>query len=79
MADHLSHTLLFVSSDVPDSMKQSEDKPAISLVGMSCNSDGGWNYIASQVGDDGLSPVPTIRTNDAIPYYCEREAQCSVH
>jgi len=79
MADHPSHTLLFVSSDVPDSMRQSEDKPAISLVGMSCNSDGGCNSIASQVGDDGLSPVSIIRTTDAIPYYSEREAQCSVH
>jgi hypothetical protein len=54
MADDPSHTLLFVPSDVPDSMRQSEDKPAISQVGMSCNSDGGGNSITSQFGDDGL-------------------------
>jgi len=65
MADDPSHTLLCVPSDVRDSMRQSEDKPAISQVGMSCNSDGGGcNSIASQVGDDGLSPVSITRTND---------------
>jgi len=64
MADDPSHKLLIVPSDVPDSMRQSEDKPAISQVGMSCNSDGGCNSIASQVGDDGMSPVSITRTND---------------
>jgi hypothetical protein len=63
MADDPSHTLLFVPSDVPDSMRQSEDKPAISQVGMSSNSEGGCNSIASQVRDDGLSPVSITRTN----------------
>jgi len=46
MADHPSHTLLFVPSDVRDSMSQSDDKPPISPVGLSCNSDGGCNSIA---------------------------------
>jgi len=75
MADDSSHTLLFVPSDVPDSMRQSEDKPAISQVVMSCNSDGGCNSIASQVGDDSLSPVSITRTNDMRTTAKER---CSV-
>jgi len=64
MADDPSHRLLFMPSDVRDSMRQSEDKPAISQVGTSRNSDGGCNSIASHVGDDGLSPVSITRTND---------------
>jgi len=64
MVDDLSPTLLFVPSDVSDCMRQSEDKPAISQVGMSCLSDGGCNSVASQVGDDGLSLVSISRAND---------------
>jgi hypothetical protein len=64
MAHDPSHMLLFVSLDVPDSMRQSEDKPAISQVGMSCNSDGGCNSIVCKVGGDGLSAVSINRTND---------------
>jgi hypothetical protein len=64
MANDSSHTPLFVPSNVPDSMRQCQNKPAISQVGMSCNSDGVCNSIASQVGDDDLSPVSITRTND---------------
>jgi hypothetical protein len=64
MADHPSHTLLFVTSDVPDSTRQFEEKQAISQVEMRGNSDGGCNSITSQAGEDGLSPVFITRTNN---------------
>jgi len=78
MTDDPSHTLLFVPSDVPDRMRQSEHQPAISQVGMSCNSDGGSNSIASQVGDNGLSPVSITRTNDTQTTVKERHSAQSI-
>jgi len=78
MADDPSHMLLFVPSDVPDSMRQSEDKPAISQVGMSCNSDGVCNSIASQGGDDGLSLVSITRTNDTRTTAKERHSVSTI-
>ena len=78
MADDPSHPLLFVPSDVPDSMRQSEDKPAISQVGMSCNSDGGCNSITFQLGNDGLSSVSITRTNDMRTTAKERRSAGSI-
>jgi hypothetical protein len=78
MADDTFHMLRFVPSDVPDSMRQSEDKTAISQVRMSCNSDGGYNSIASQVGDYGLSPVSITRTNDIWTTAKERRSSRSI-
>jgi len=45
---------------------------------MSCNSDGGCNSIASQVGDDGMSPVSITRTNDMRTTAKERRSAQSI-
>jgi len=45
---------------------------------MSCNSDGGCNSIASQVGDDGMSPVSITRTNDMRTTAKERRSARSI-